>query len=155
MRFMRIFNLFLKLLQIPKNWSSLKICNKFLLVYLIKPLNLSVCYLTPINWHRSVVCVHNIVYLCIHFLFRFSVIFWLLRQFVRLGEYDTESQPVDCIMYEDDKDCNDPPFDSTVASRCLRYLTQCFLFIFLFVVIHQVFWYIPSEWIRPRNMILQ
>lgn len=37
-------------------------------------------------------------------------------QFVRLGEYDTESDPVDCIMYEDDKDCNDPPFDSAVTS---------------------------------------
>lgn len=33
-----------------------------------------------------------------------------------MGEYDTETDP-DCIEYEDDKDCNDPPFDSAVTSN--------------------------------------
>lgn len=36
-----------------------------------------------------------------------------------MGEYDTESNP-DCIEYEDDKDCNDPPFDSNVTSRFFK-----------------------------------
>lgn len=39
----------------------------------------------------------------------------IFRRFVRLGEYDTETSP-DCIEYEDDKDCNDAPFDSAVQS---------------------------------------
>lgn len=42
---------------------------------------------------------------------------FFFRQLVRLGEYDTETNPVDCIDYEDDKDCNDPPFDSAVISK--------------------------------------
>lgn len=35
----------------------------------------------------------------------------IIRLFVRLGEYDTETNP-DCVKIEDDKDCNDTPFDS-------------------------------------------
>lgn len=37
------------------------------------------------------------------------------RQAVRLGEYDTETDP-DCIIYEDDKDCADSPIDFSVQS---------------------------------------
>lgn len=45
----------------------------------------------------------------------FSLI-WIHRIFVRLGEYDTETDP-DCIQIEDDKDCNETPFDSPPESK--------------------------------------
>lgn len=67
------------------------------------------------------------------------------RQFVRLGEYDTESEPVDCIMYEDDKDCNDAPFDSIVTSMHCSYL----ICIFISTLMNRV---LPGVSIHPKRM---
>lgn len=36
---------------------------------------------------------------------------------MRLGEYDTETNP-DCVQFEEDKDCNDTPFDSAPQRKC-------------------------------------
>lgn len=38
------------------------------------------------------------------------------RKIVRLGEYDTETNP-DCIINGDDRDCNETPFDTAPESK--------------------------------------
>lgn len=43
------------------------------------------------------------------------------RKTVRLGEYDTETNP-DCVGTEEDKDCNEPPFDTTPESMKTTFL---------------------------------
>lgn len=45
-----------------------------------------------------------------------EMLFFSYRKFVRLGEYDTETNP-DCVEIEDDKDCNETPFDSPPESK--------------------------------------